>query len=137
MAITQSPLPGFGIAVTFQSGFFAYITSVSHNGISRQSLDISHNAIADSAMLFTASKLADWGSYDVEFWFKSDQTPPIDSAAETVTLTFPKPSGATTAATWAGSAFMTDYSWSGPHDGVMSGSATLKLAAKPTITAAT
>lgn len=135
MPITQSPLPGFGIAITFQSGFFAFITAVNPSGMSRASLDTSHNAISDGYMTFTPSKLSDAGGLDIEFFFKSDIAPPIDQAAESITVTWPKPSGAVTAGTWVASGFMTDFSVNAPHDGIMTGNATLKFSGKPTVTA--
>lgn len=137
MPITNAPIPGFGAAITFSSGFCAWITSVDQDGITRDSLDTSHNAVANGYKTFTPGALADPGSLTVALFFNANTTPPITSAAETITVTFPKHSGATTSATWAASGFMTDFSFSAPMDGVMTATAKLKWSGAITITAET
>jgi hypothetical protein len=130
-------LEGFGITLAFQSGFFAEITAANRTGMKREAYDKTHNLSPEGWKEFFFSRLKDAGALEITFWYDPSLTPPIDQAAETATITFPVPDNMTTGATISCTAGMTDFSATGPHDGLMQGTSTLKFSGKPTVTAAT
>jgi hypothetical protein len=129
---------GYGLSITFSSGFFAYITNVDWDGINRPAIDTSNNSISTAAPFrtFIPAGLIDTGSISVELLFdaNADLNTPIKAAATTVTVTFPK-FGFTTAPTWAASGFMTDFKIGAPMDDKMTASATIKFSGAITVTA--
>lgn len=128
---------GFGLSITFSSGFLALIKSISWSGQNRESLDTTNMSTTDGKMTFLPSDLKDAGEISVDLLFDPDMAPPIASAAETVTVTFPIPAGGSTAATWAASGFLTSFELTAPHDDLMTATATIKLTGGITITAGT
>jgi hypothetical protein len=136
MATVPSPYVqnATGTTITFDSGFFAQITKVDWSGIKRKAIETSHmgqtatpGGKAGNAT-FTQGKISDPGEMKVEIHYNPDTVPPIDSAAETVTVTFPS------GCTWAASAYMTDYSFQGELDGKYVATATLKFSGPITVT---
>lgn len=127
---------GFGHALTFSSSFFGYVRVTSVNSISRDPIETTHSASSNGTRTYIPSDLEDWGEVQIEGLLDHNTTPPISSAAESFTLTFPLATGEAVGATWAGSAFMTSFSASVPFDGVCTFSATLKFAGAVTVTAA-
>ncbi len=119
---------GFGITLTFSSGFFAEITNVD-GSMSRDPVDTTHSTTTGGYKTFIPSDLIDHGEVEVELHFDPDVGTgiPIDGAAETVTITFPTPVGGSSGATWAASGFLTNFSFSAPIDDKMTANATLKL----------
>ncbi len=126
---------GFGHSITFQTGFFACIRVTNITGITRESIDTSCSNTSGGHMTFMPSDLHDFGSLEIEMLFDPEEKPPIDQAAESVTLTFPIKSGDTNPATWAFSGFMTDFSGAVPYNDVMTASATIKVSGDITVTA--
>jgi len=57
----------------------------------------------------------------LEILFDPDKIPPISGAIETVTITFPKPAGKTTAAKVVGQAFVVEWSVGVPLEDRMTG----------------
>ena len=49
MAVDASVAVGTGVAITFDTGFFAEITNIAWSGISRESIDTSHMATPTGA----------------------------------------------------------------------------------------
>ena len=128
---------GTGTTIVFgTSAFSADITSLKASGISRDSYETTHMGTT-GAMTKSPKNLTDEGGIDIEFSFDPDNQPPISGVTETVTITFPMPSGGTTAATLIGSGFVTDWEWSAEVEEKMTGSATVTWAAAPTWTAST
>ena len=127
---------GFGVTVTFSSGFVALVRGVRRRGMAREPIDTSHAATTNGWMTFIPSDLKDPGEVEIDMIFKPDQTPPITGAAETVTITYPVPSGLTNGATWANSGFLTGFENECPYDALMTATAVIKFSAAPTITAA-
>lgn len=121
---------GFGISITFASGFFAEILSVDGPGLDRASVGTTHAGTTDGWATFIPSDIKDPGELEVEIAFDPDEEPPIDDAAETITVTYPN------GATWACSGFMTGFRPSVPIDDRMTASCTLKWSGKPTFTPA-
>lgn len=116
-----------GISITFDSGFFAEILDVTPPGASRESIQTSHHGTSD-AHTFTPAKLVDWGELQVEMAFDPGEAPPVNSEAETVTITF---AGGDT---WTFSGFMTGYEPSAPLEERMTASATIKVSGGVTVT---
>jgi len=121
---------GTGTTITFDSGFFAEILSVSASGMSRASIDVTHMGTT-VAKEFTPGVLIDNGSIDIEIAFDPG-TPPaiIDAVANPVVF------GSCVIAfgneavknTITGDAFMTDFTYSAQLEEKMTASATLKWA---------
>lgn len=128
------PDSGHGVSITFSSGFMAAITNVSHSGISRAALETTSSATT-TYKTFIPADLIDYGSTQVDLEFNPNDTPPISGAAETITITFPVPSGSTNGATLAFSGFMTEFQFTVPaaqDEGIMTATATLKATGAPT-----
>ena len=120
---------GTGITIAFgTSGFSAEILDVTPPEATRESIDVSHQGTT-TAKIFTPSDLYDPGGLTFDFHFNPDTDPPIDQAAETITITFPA------GATWVFDGFMTNYAPSAPFEGKMTGSATVKASDDIAITA--
>lgn len=128
---------GYGATVTFSSGFMAQVLNASWDGLERGEIDTTHMTSTNGWMTFIPSDLKNPGELTVELLFNPSTAPPITGAAETITVTFPIPSGGSTAATWACSGFMKSLSPSVPHDDRMLATAVLKFSGEPTFTAGT
>lgn len=128
---------GTGVTITFSSGFCAEIRNVDPPRMNRPALETTHSTTSGGKRTFIPSDLTDMGEASVDLLFNPSTDPPIDAVAETVTITYPIPSGGMTAATWAFSGFMTDYSPSVPYDDIMTATATLKVSGDVTVTAGT
>lgn len=125
---------GTGASITFgTSSWTGDIVDISGDGMSREAIDVSHLNTTDWKE-FLPSDNTDPGSITLEILFDPDDEPPITSAKETVTVTFPLPAGMSTAATWASDAFVTDFSYGVPYEDRMTASMTLKLSGEITFT---
>ena len=91
-----------GLSIAFSSGFFAEIRRCNPPSMSREALETTHMGTT-SAKTFTPAALYDPGGIRVEIAHDPGADPPIDSAAETCTITYPD------GETEAVSAFMTGY----------------------------
>lgn len=131
MAATDS---GFGVTITFDSGFFAEITNVTTPDMNRDPIETTHSTTTGGKRTFIPSDLVDHGQFNVDLNFDPDDEPPIDSAAETVTITFPTPVGGSSGATWQFTGFMTNYGGAVPIDDRMTASATVKVSGDITYT---
>lgn len=127
---------GAGTTLTFSSGFAAEILSVELGGITREPVETTHSGTT-TGKTYIPSAYYDNGELTVELNFDPDDEPPISSAAETVTVTCPIPSGGSTGATIAGSGFMTAFSASIPIEDRMTASFTIKFSGDLTWTDAT
>lgn len=119
---------GYGITITFASGFAAEIIGTTPNAITREPIDTTHTATADGAMTFIPSDLIDYGELACDLNFDEGVTPPIESPPEPVTINFPS------GASWAFSGFLTNYAPDAPIDDRMTASVTIKASGKITIT---
>ncbi len=119
-----------GITIDFgTTAFTAEITDVSGPGLSRDSVDVTHQGTVD-ALAFTPADLFDAGEASFDIAFNPDTSPPIDQVAETITITWPA------GATWVFNGFMTGYEPSAPLNDKMTGSVTIKVNGDITITPA-
>lgn len=128
---------GFGSSVTFQSGFFACVRVISDIGSEREAIDTTCNSSTNGWGTMIPSDIKKMKAFRVQLLFDPDETPPIDQAAETVTITFPTPAGGSTGATVAASGFMTDFTAESPYNDLMTAEATIQFSGEPTWTDAT
>ena len=126
MPVTASPQQGHGVAIAFSSGFLAYITGVAVSGVSRAALDTTNSATT-TARTFVPEKLVNYGEIRVSLLLNSAADPPIEGAAETITITWPMQTGGTVAPSWTGTGFMTGYEANGEINGIMTATATIKI----------
>jgi hypothetical protein len=118
-----------GASVSFgTSALSGKILSVSSVEQSREALDITDlSIVAGKPKRLIPADLYDAGSVDVEFLYSSAQSlPDITAVAETVTITFTKATATGSAATFAGTGFISSRSTSECSvDGVMQMSCTV------------
>ena len=122
-----------GITVVMAtSSFAAQIKDVNHSGITRESLETSHQgttlpgATEHGSKTFTPADLTDPGDLTLEIHFNADTIPPIDLAPELVTINWPKFAGDITGPIWSGQAFFTNYVPGAVLNGLMTATVTLK-----------
>lgn len=122
------PEIGTGLSINFgTSGFDANITSVSADGLTRESIDTTHLGTT-TARTFMPSDLIDAGTLTLEIQFDPTDSVPVKQAAETITITFPD------GTTWAFSGFATSYSWTSGTEELQTGSLQIKISGDVTIT---
>lgn len=90
------------------SSWAPVIRSFTIGDMTREALNDS-NLATTGQMTFIPSDLVDAGSFDMEVEFDPSAAafPPITSAAETITITFPLAAGDSTRGTLAGTGFLT------------------------------
>lgn len=118
-----------GLTITWETGFMAEIVDFTHDGMSRAMIDSSH-AGTTNWRTFIAGGLTDPGGLSVTLNFIPGTTPPHNNAFSAVTVTYPDAG----AATWAGSAAMSDFSITGGLEDKLQATATLKLSGAITVT---
>jgi len=123
---------GFGTTISFSSGFLAEVQSVSLSGYERNAIETTHMTSTNGWRTFQPSDLKDPGTLSLDISFRPNDNIPITGAAETVTVTFPVPSGGSTGATLACSGFLTKFDFTDPMDERMTATCELKLTAAPT-----
>jgi len=122
---------GTGITITFEtSGFTAQILDVTPPGMSRESIDVTHQGTTGQK-IFTPGDLYDPGELSFDIHFNPDTTPPVGSAAETITIRYPSGS------TWQFTGFCTGYAPSAPLEDKMTGTVTVKVTGAITIATST
>lgn len=129
----SAPDVGTGCALTFQSGLAAKITGMQIDGQSIAIVDVPN--MADSGVptrLF--GRLKGLATLVVELLLDPDENMEtvLSAAPETVTITFPIPSGGSTAATWVFTGKATAWAADLPVEDAMTG--TLTISAKSVIT---
>lgn len=120
---------GTGLTVTFgTSGFSAYLLDFGGPKVGRAAVDTTHYATT-GGRTFRPGDLYDGGEITLEVAFDPDLTPPMlaQEQPETITVTWPLPSGKSTAASWSFSAFLTNYEPKAPLEDRMTASLTLKI----------
>lgn len=136
---------GQGATIVFgTSGFTGSLVDFSFDGVTRQALNTSHLGLADAGsnkygnMTFIPSGLTDPGTLNMRVRFHTGQValtgqPPIDEAAETITITWPLATGGSAAATWSFSGFCTSYGVTVPEDGIIEQSLSVKVSGNVTV----
>lgn len=122
---------GFGTTITFSTGFIAEIRNITGPSMSREFIDTSHAGTSGGYRTYIPQDLADGGELEVEMLFDPSADPPIDSAAETVTVTWPDTS------TWAFSGALVGFDPTAPYDDLMTATARIKVLGAITVTPAT
>ena len=119
-----------GITIVFgTSGCSAEILDVNPPSLSRESVEVTHQGTTGGKD-FIPADLYDAGECSFDVHFNPDTAPPIDEAAETITITFPS------GATWAFSGFLTGYEPKAPLEDKMTATVTIKVTGEITITPA-
>jgi len=123
---------GTGTTIAFgTSSFSAEVLSLNGNDITRPDVDVTHMG-STNYMEFQPGDLADGGSIEMEIGFDPDAQPPVTAAAETITITFPIPSGGLGGATFIFTGYVSTWSWTAPLEEVMTASITIKVDGKGT-----
>ena len=103
------PDTGNGGTLTFgTSGFTAQYITIGAFEQEREVLDDSHLGTTGNATK-QPGDLVEPGSFDCEIWYDPDEQPPISAVPETITKTYPLPSGQSTPANTAGSGFVSKW----------------------------
>lgn len=132
---------GFGTSITFQSSLFsAQITGVTISGVTREALDTTVMDTTSGAMTFIPSDLTDAGELQVQLKFHPHTKiaalkTALSAAAETITITFPVPTGGSSGATWSSSGFMTAFNITSEMGSIITADATIKFSGVATCTA--
>ena len=117
---------GTGTTIGFgTSGFSAEILNVDGASMTREVIDTSHMGTT-TWRTFIPGDLSDPGEVTFEFHFDPDAQPPINGAAEPITITFPLPAGQATPATLVGSGFISSWEFSDPFEDKMTANGTIK-----------
>lgn len=131
---------GCGATITFGTSTFTH-NAIEIGGFTqeRESVDIAHLGTTTYRDVMPGC-LVTPGEFTVQFQYDPDVQPPITAAPETITLTYPIPSGKSAGATVAGTGFV--KSWKSPDitiDGLMVGEYTVQWTGVtgPTFTDAT
>ena len=123
---------GTGTTITFgTSGFNAALISIDGPSRSREAVPTSHLSTSGYHTSMPADLVAG-GEINCTFQHDPDKSPPITGAIETITITWPIPSGLSSGATWASSGYLTGYTPGAAVDELMEGSATIMLTGSPT-----
>lgn len=118
---------GFGLTITFQSGFLAEIIDVTLPEWARDAIETTHTTTANGDKTFIPSDLIDNGEIGVQLNFDETAVPPIDQAASACVINFPS------GHTWTCSAFLTKYGGEAPIDDRMTADCTIKITGGITI----
>jgi hypothetical protein len=86
----------------------ALITNITPDAITRASLENTHLGTTNYRT-FQPEELLTAGGFTIEFYHDGDAEPPINAAAETVTVTYPLQQAYATAALITGSGFCDSY----------------------------
>lgn len=130
---------GTGITIVFgTSGFTAEVMNINGNDMTRPEINASHMGTT-GYQEYIPGKLLEGGSVELEINFDPDQIPPLNAAAETITITFPLPQGGITPADVEFTGFINSWSWSAPLEEKMTADVGIKVDGKtaPVWTAST
>ena len=106
----------FSTSVVFgTTGFAPKKMSINIPGASREKLKTSYMGQAALSHTYIPVALSELGSMSGEVFVDPDALPPINSAAETITITWPDSS------TWAFTGFMESFDVTGERDGLLTG----------------
>lgn len=125
---------GYGVTITFGTSSFTaqVISDPQFSGQERTAIETTHHAVTNGWRTFIPGDLKDPGGITFDINFDPDAQPPITAAPETITLTFPVPSGSSNGATLACSGFVTAWEAGTPIDDRMTASITIKFTGEPT-----
>lgn len=124
---------GYGVTLSYDSQTY-YVLSVDNAfNLSCDDIENAHSGITDKWKEFFAG-LKDAGEVGITINHNPDHVPTVGGTNKTLTLNFPVPSGKTTGATFACSAYVKTYSGGTPVGDKKTAQVTWKLSGKPTWT---
>ena len=116
-----APIIATGVTITFAtSAWSANLMSVTHSGNGREAIKTSYQGTT-TVDTFVPSKLRDPGSWEIEVQYDPLEDPPLDAAAETITVAWPD--GEEEAFT----GFVTGFEKSGTLDEMVMATMTIKV----------
>lgn len=115
---------GYGQTISFSTGFFAKILSLSHN-IKRASIDMTHSTSTSGYMEKEPSDIIDPGQLTVQLLFNPATTRPIANNTEEITITYSD--GSTTVC----DGFLVSLSNESPHDNRITATAVIEFTGVP------
>lgn len=118
---------GTGLVVAFASGFLAEIIDGTPPEVTREAVDTTHMTTS-VAKTFMPSDLIDWGEASFDIAFDPGERPPIDQAAETITLTFRD------GEVWSFTGFMVGYAPANPLEERSTATCRIKVSGDVTVT---
>ncbi len=118
---------GFGIFLTFASGFCAEIIDCTPPEQTRDEIETTHTMTADGWKTYIMSELKDAGELSVDLNFDPSATPPIEDAFEAAVLNFGS------GATWSAQMALKSYAPTAPIDDRCTATCVLKVSGKITI----
>ena len=131
-------LEGSGATITFGTSGGTYnCTSIQGSGIAREALETTHLGTTGGYKTYIPAAKQDPGEINITFRYDPNVQPPI-AAAETITITYPVPTGMNVGATEASSGFVS--SWEAPNlelDSIADATMTIKRTGVITFTDAT
>ena len=130
---------GSGATITFgTSGTALQCISIQGSGIAREALETTHLATTGGYKTYLPADYKDPGEISCTFRYNPDTQPPVAAVAETITITYPVPTGKNNGATEASSGFVTTFD--GPsleNDTIMDATCTIKRTGAVTFVDAT
>lgn len=106
MALPQTTTP-MGTTITFgTSGYSANVLGFGLDGIERTARDVTHLGTTGNRQ-YKPGSLVNRGTLSMRVQFRADMEPPINAAAETITIDFE--GGGSPTATLSGTGFCTGY----------------------------
>lgn len=121
------PDVGTGTTIAFAtSSFTAEVMNINGNDISRPDINTSHMGTT-GYQTYIPGKLIEGGAVEMEIAFDPDSIPPISAVAETITVTFPIPSGQSSGASVAFTGYINAWSWTDPLEEKMTANITVKV----------
>ena len=130
---------GTGASLALATSAWApQISEMNWGGIDRDMVESTHLATT-TARSYLPADLYDPGELNLSVFYEPGNEPPTNGALETVTLTFPlnTAQGVAVAATLAGSAAMTSFSFSVPLEDMITADVSFKFSGVLTWTSAT
>ena len=120
---------GTGLAITFSSGFMAEMLDFNHGSIERAVIPASTFATT-GGMEYEAGNLYNPGEITAQIHHDPSALPPLTSAKETVTVTYPDAG----AAAWAADGFLSEYEITSELEDRIVANVTIKLSGTITVT---
>ena len=130
---------GTGASLAYSSSTFAaQISEIQWSGISREQVETTHLG-STTARTYLPGDLYDPGEMSLSIFYEPGNEPPLSASQETITLTFPlnDAQGQASAATLAGSAAMSEFSFGVPLEDMITADVAFKFSGPLTWTSAT
>lgn len=137
MAITQDTFFGGTIAFGTSTVLSVDILSGSRSGVTVDDIETSHSTTSGDVKTYMPADLIEGGTYDFEVAFSPDDD--VDALAgvvNSITVTYPVPSGLSTGATKVFSGYINGFDEALPIDDRMTASISIKVADDPVSTPA-